>query len=241
MSRHQHDTRVYALFDVPGTGFRDREGSAMHTQYHKIGWQKDFKSSDSPENQYDLCCNPVVVRGVHDTMSTQSIQTACGVFGRAARLHRPVKESGDLKIVPSMGKQSGDDASDEIDVARDDSSITHEPFVIVTFEDDLSAKRAMEVGVAEVDVDGSGVINTEHVDGIGKQSEPKGRVSLQIVPRKLLVAEVCKWRAAVKRRFAEETAARLPTRNVGPSDDPTEWCNAGNNFRKRFPELVGKA
>ena len=47
MARSQHDTRVYALFDVPGTGFRDREGTGMFDQYHKIGWQKDFKSEDA--------------------------------------------------------------------------------------------------------------------------------------------------------------------------------------------------
>ena len=39
MSRAAHDDRVHALFDVPGTGFRDREGTGMFTQYHKMGWQ----------------------------------------------------------------------------------------------------------------------------------------------------------------------------------------------------------
>ena len=29
MSRAAHDDRVYALVDVPGTGFRDREGTGI--------------------------------------------------------------------------------------------------------------------------------------------------------------------------------------------------------------------
>lgn len=39
MSRGRDTDVVYPLFDVPGTGFRDREDSAMYNQYHKIGWQ----------------------------------------------------------------------------------------------------------------------------------------------------------------------------------------------------------
>ena len=35
---------VYPLFDVPGTGFRDREDSAMYNQYHKNGWQATWTS-----------------------------------------------------------------------------------------------------------------------------------------------------------------------------------------------------
>ena len=39
MSRASVTDRVYPLFDVPGTGFRDREDSPMYNQYHKTGWQ----------------------------------------------------------------------------------------------------------------------------------------------------------------------------------------------------------
>lgn len=39
MSRSRNTDAVYPLYDVPGTGFRDREDSAMFNQYHKNGWQ----------------------------------------------------------------------------------------------------------------------------------------------------------------------------------------------------------
>ena len=92
MSRATHDDRVYALFDVLGTGFRDREGTGMFTQYHKMGWQKDFRSEDSPENQYDLTYNPVVVLGLPQHIDVNRIRERCEArFGAVARVHRPTR------------------------------------------------------------------------------------------------------------------------------------------------------
>jgi hypothetical protein len=52
MSRAKDSYEVHALFDVPGTGFRDREDSAMYNQYHKNGWQAtwthDGRNSNLP-------------------------------------------------------------------------------------------------------------------------------------------------------------------------------------------------
>jgi|AntAceMinimDraft_1070359.scaffolds.fasta_scaffold72452_1 hypothetical protein len=44
MSRGRDSNELHPLFDVPGTGFRDREDSAMYNQYHKTGWQAKWNA-----------------------------------------------------------------------------------------------------------------------------------------------------------------------------------------------------
>ena len=126
MSRAAHDDRVYALFDVPGTGFRDREGTGMFTQYHKMGWQKDFRSEDSPENQYDLSCNPVVIVGLPQDVDARSVRTQCEhQFGAVARVHRPTR------VVENLENLAG----------KPPAAPSLESFAIVEFADDASAAR----------------------------------------------------------------------------------------------------
>jgi hypothetical protein len=231
MSRAQHDTRVYALFDVPGTGFRDREGTGMHVQYHKVGWQKDFKSEDSPENQYDATHNPVVILGLGPDASVGSIMDACEkAFGTVSRMHRPKR----VRVYPE----------DE-----DEKNALFEPFAIVEFADDDAARKAAEAGYVSIDahsvpVDATGV-RDEEPRGSNPQGDPNATDPAIAVPsrnhpvvsRKLLSKDLCAWRNAIRAKFKKASAARKPFRNVGPSEDPTEWCNAGNNFKSRYPEF----
>ena len=225
MSRAAHDDRVYALFDVPGTGFRDREGTGMFTQYHKMGWQKDFRSEDSPENQYDLSCNPVVIVGLPQDVDARSVRTQCEhQFGAVARVHRPTRV---VSPEPSL-----------------------ESFAIVEFADDASAARATREGVLsfkQVTRDTREELEPDTVS-VDRPTSEASRESgdgsndssfvFTIVPRKTLVADVARWRREIRASFRDASEARVPFRNVGPSDDPTDWCNAGNAFRRTFPEFV---
>lgn len=231
MSRAAHDDRVYALFDVPGTGFRDREGTPMFTQYHKMGWQKDFRAEDSPENQYDLTCNPVVVLGLPRNLDLGSIRARCETrFGAVARVHRP------RKVVTEP---------------RSDANETFESFAFVEFAEDASAADAIAAGFIHFPVEAPTPTerHREETDDLQRDEREEivaddmsrsttNTIACVVAPRKTLVAVVARWRRDVRAAFREASEARLPFRNVGPNADPTDWCNAGNNFKRRFPELA---
>jgi len=243
MSRAAHDDRVYALFDVPGTGFRDREGTGMFTQYHKMGWQKDFRSEDSPENQYDLSCNPVVIVGLPQDVDARSVRTQCeNQFGAVARVHRPTR-------VVSAREPRRDENLENL-AGKPPAAPSLESFAIVEFADDASAARATHEGVLSfkqvtrdtreelepdttVDRPTEAEASLESGDGSNDSS-----FVFTIVPRKTLVADVARWRREIRASFRDASEARVPFRNVGPSDDPTDWCNAGNAFRRTFPEFA---
>ena len=246
MSRAAHDDRVYALFDVPGTGFRDREGTGMFTQYHKMGWQKDFRSEDSPENQYDLSCNPVVIVGLPRDVDARSVREECEHrFGAVARVHRPTR----VVSPESDGAARERDARDENlgDAGKRPAAPSLESFAFVEFADDASAARATREGVLsfantrddtreelqlpDTTVDRPAEASFENEDGASS-------FVFKIVPRKTLVADVARWRREIRASFRDASEARVPFRNVGPSDDPTDWCNAGNAFRRTFPEFA---
>ena len=244
MSRAAHDDRVYALFDVPGTGFRDREGTGMFTQYHKMGWQKDFRSEDSPENQYDLSCNPVVIVGLPQDVDARSVRTQCEhQFGAVARVHRPIRV-----VSPEPRGAAREPRRDENlgDAGKRPAAPSLESFAIVEFADDASAARATHEGVLsfarthdkreELEPDTTVDRPTEASFESGDRSSS---FVFKIVPRKTLVADVARWRREIRASFRDASEARVPFRNVGPSDDPTDWCNAGNAFRRTFPEFAG--
>ena len=91
--------RLHPLFDVPGTGFRDREGTPMFAQYHKIGWQVSWRAEDSEENAHDLLRNPVVLTGLPRDVDVARVRDRLrDRFGAVARVHRPTR-SGE----PSRG------------------------------------------------------------------------------------------------------------------------------------------
>jgi hypothetical protein len=235
MSRAAHDDRVYALFDVPGTGFRDREGTPMFTQYHKMGWQKDFRSEDSPENQYDLTCNPVVVLGLPQDLDVGSIRAQCETrFGAVARVHRP------RKVVT---EPSNRDANDQ--------TRAFESFAVVEFADGASAADAIAAGKVDFSLEARDSESQreetddlkqedreETADDKSSRSTTTTTIACAVAPRKTLVADVNRWRRDVRASFREASDLRLPFRNVGPNADPTDWCNAGNNFKRTFPELA---
>ena len=50
------NNEVYPLFDVPGTGFRDRKDSDMYNQYNKNGWQATW-TSDGEDDDIVFCFN----------------------------------------------------------------------------------------------------------------------------------------------------------------------------------------
>ena len=58
------------------------------------------------------------------------------------------------------------------------------------------------------------------------------------VTRKTVVADGARGRAEIRASVRDAREARVPFRNVGPSDDPTDWCNAGNAFRRTVPEFA---
>ena len=64
---------LHSLYDVPGTGFRDREDGPMYSQYHKIGWQADWKPKDNPDNRYYMCNNPVVIDNIPASVNQAAI------------------------------------------------------------------------------------------------------------------------------------------------------------------------
>ena len=247
MSRAAHDDRVYALFDVPGTGFRDREGTGMFTQYHKMGWQKDFRSEDSPENQYDLSCNPVVIVGLPQDVDARSVRTQCEhQFGAVARVHRPTRV-----VSPEPRGAAREPRRDENlgDAGKRPAAPSLESFAIVEFADDASAARATHEGVLsfantrddEREELGPPDTPVDRPTEASRENENGGDFSFvfKIVPRKTLVADVARWRREIRASFRDASEARVPFRNVGPSDDPTDWCNAGNAFRRTFPEFAG--
>ena len=193
----------------------------------------------------------MVLLGVPSGVTTAALQQACETsFGKVTRVHRPSLEAtpfGEPRCVDPSSVDGNHDFASEDDSSNDasskDSQASHEPFAFVEFEDDLSAHRAVGVGFLEFffgDTPGPVRTGDGPVDQVPANQPERGH-TLQVVSRKHLTSDVSKWRAAVRTRFAGETELRIPTRNVGPSDDPTEWCNAGNNFRKTFPELVRKA
>lgn len=241
MSRATHDDRIYALFDVPGTGFRDREGTGMFTQYHKVGWQKDFRSEDSPENQYDLSCNPVVILGLPEHVDVARIRTRCEAsFGAVARVHRPKKIVTEPRTEAEDARRGAKTALPE-----DPDGSLLESFAFVEFIDERCAARATREGnlsFADGDEDVDAARDEERLsakteDDI-RASFREGVFAAKIAPRKTLVADVARWRSDVRASFREASEARLPLRNVGPSDDPTDWCNAGNAFKRTFPEFA---
>lgn len=236
MSRAAHDDRVYALFDVPGTGFRDREGTPMFTQYHKMGWQKDFRSEDSPENQYDLTCNPVVVLGLPQDLDVGSIRAQCETrFGAVARVHRP------RKVVTEPSNRDANDPPRAF-----------ESFAVVEFADGASAADAIAAGKVDFLLEArDSESQREETDDLKQEDREETAddkssrsttttttIECAVAPRKTLVADVNRWRRDVRASFREASDLRLPFRNVGPNADPTDWCNAGNNFKRTFPELA---
>ena len=251
MSRAAHDDRVYALFDVPGTGFRDREGTGMFTQYHKMGWQKDFRSEDSPENQYDLSCNPVVIVGLPQDVDARSVRTQCEhQFGAVARVHRPTRvvSPEPRKTLTSAREPRRDENLGDADKRPAAPSL--ESFAIVEFADDASAARATREGVLSFkreehdkreELEPDTVSVDRPTSEASRESGDDGSDDsfvFTIVPRKTLVADVARWRREIRASFRDASEARVPFRNVGPSDDPTDWCNAGNAFRRTFPEFA---
>ena len=99
---------LHSLYDVPGTGFRDREDSPMYAQYHKIGWQADWKPEDNPDNRYYMCNNPVVINNIPAAVDHTAIRAACETFGAVVRVHRP--EGHAFAIVEFQSDASADDA-----------------------------------------------------------------------------------------------------------------------------------
>ena len=252
MSRAAHDDRVYALFDVPGTGFRDREGTGMFTQYHKMGWQKDFRSEDSPENQYDLSCNPVVIVGLPQDVDARSVRTQCEhQFGAVARVHRPTRVvSPEPRKTLTSAREPRRDENLENLAGKPPAAPSLESFAIVEFADDASAARATREGVLSFkreehdkreELEPDTVSVDRPTSEASRESGDDGSDDsfvFTIVPRKTLVADVARWRREIRASFRDASEARVPFRNVGPSDDPTDWCNAGNAFRRTFPELA---
>ena len=148
MSRAAHDDRVYALFDVPGTGFRDREGTGMFTQYHKMGWQKDFRSEDSPENQYDLSCNPVVIVGLPRDVDARSVREECEHrFGAVKRVHRPTRVVSPKPDGAAREPRTENRDENLGDAGKRPAAPSLESFAFVEFADDASAARATREGV----------------------------------------------------------------------------------------------
>ena len=78
----------------------------------------------------------------------------------------------------------------------------------------------------------------ETADDKSSRSTTTTTIECAVAPRKTLVADVNRWRRDVRASFREASDLRLPFRNVGPNADPTDWCNAGNNFKRTFPELA---
>jgi hypothetical protein len=99
---------LHSLYDVPGTGFRDREDSPMYAQYHKIGWQADWKPEDNPDNRYYMCNNPVVINNIPAAVDHTAIRAACETFGAVVRVHRPEEHA--FAIVEFQSDASADDA-----------------------------------------------------------------------------------------------------------------------------------
>ena len=99
---------LHSLYDVPGTGFRDREDSPMYAQYHKIGWQADWKPEDNPDNRYYMCNNPVVIDNIPASVNQAAFRAACETFGAVVRVHRP--EGHAFAIVEFESDDSADDA-----------------------------------------------------------------------------------------------------------------------------------
>ena len=99
---------LHSLYDVPGTGFRDREDGPMYSQYHKIGWQADWKPKDNPDNRYYMCNNPVVIDNIPASVNQAAIRAACETFGAVVRVHRP--EGHAFAIVEFESDDSADDA-----------------------------------------------------------------------------------------------------------------------------------
>ena len=252
MSRATHDDRVYALFDVLGTGFRDREGTGMFTQYHKMGWQKDFRSEDSPENQYDLTYNPVVVLGLPQHIDVNRIRERCEArFGAVARVHRPTKVVREPRVTAPIVGDDARGADFRAATGAPSSPPLLESFAIVEFVDETSAAKATRDGTLELaneettrsDANERPHQKTEKTEEDARASSERRGVfaAAKIAPRKTLVADVARWRRDVRASFRQASEARLPFRNVGPSDDPTDWCNAGNAFKRTFPELSSRA
>ena len=81
MSRHQ-EKQLHALYDVPGTGFRDDPKSPMYNQYHRLGWQVDYKAEEQYWNEEDLRVNPIVVMNIPDgIVGPDPVEAACEAYG----------------------------------------------------------------------------------------------------------------------------------------------------------------
>jgi hypothetical protein len=59
-------------------------------------------------------------------------------------------------------------------------------------------------------------------------------VKPRVQAAKLLCKEVLTWRTEIREKYVELKKER----DALPSTDPTEQCNAGDNFRQMFGEMV---
>ena len=64
MSRESNTDTVYPLFDVPGTGFRDKKDSAMFNQYNRTGWQATWSADGEDPSELQLRCVPALIPSI---------------------------------------------------------------------------------------------------------------------------------------------------------------------------------
>jgi hypothetical protein len=126
-----------------------------------------------------------------------------------------------------------------------------ESFAVVEFADGASAADAIAAGKVDFSLEAPTERHREETDDLKQEDREETAddkssrsttttttIECAVAPRKTLVADVNRWRRDVRASFREASDLRLPFRNVGPNADPTDWCNAGNNFKRTFPELA---
>ena len=110
-------------------------------------------------------------------------------------------------------------------------------FAFVTFKDAAAAAAVVETGHITITAPAAGgeVGQEPKEEEISTPTPPAPPPQpCRVQPAKFSCKEVLVWRSDIRSKFAEVKKAR----DALPSADPTEQCNAGNNFRAMYGNMV---
>jgi len=210
--------KLHPLYDVPGTGFRDREDSPMFAQYHKIGWQASWRAEDSEENAHDLLRNPVVLTGLPLGVDVARVRDRLRVrFGAVARIHRPIGRTFAFVAFEEDAKAVAACAVGEL------------AFEATSTGDAPRPKGSAEPSSEPSEGDASATDSSD-------PSVACAAFAARIRPARFLIAEVAEWRRDIR---AKAEAAREADPDMALRD-PTDPRNIGAGFKRTYPNLLVK-
>jgi hypothetical protein len=217
--------KLHPLYDVPGTGFRDREDSPMFAQYHKIGWQASWRAEDSEENAQDLLRNPVVLTGLPLGVDVARVLDRLRVrFGAVARIHRPIGRTFAFVAFEEDAKAVAACAVGELAFEATSTGIE-----TTSTGDAPRRKVSAEPSSEPSEGDASAIDSSD-------PSVACAAFAARIRPARFLIAEVAEWRRDIR---AKAEAAREADPNM-TLRDPTDPRNIGAGFKRTYPNLLVK-